>query len=351
MLLIGILLLPSGRADRTAQRLLIAATIALTVLPMMVSVVAPGPIVTTPDKPDGVVPWLVNPLGITGLGTVTDALQVTIAIAGLALTLAVFVYTAVRWRRSSGPARRMFAWATALQALGLPVAVLLGVAPAVAGPVAIAQTVALELLIGYAIVRWHAYDIELALRRPVLVAASLVAGLGTYALVVVAVSTLVGSDSNVPTTVGAAVAIFAFGPLSVWIRRSVNRLFYGRRDDPYSVVAELGRQTAAASDPDTALDAIVEALTTQLRLPYASISDTSGALLAERGEADEQGRLDVPLSHQGRAAGTLTVGLRRGSGVVAGPSSTCSTRSPSRSARLSPPMGSWTDFGRHENGW
>ncbi|MGE0880947.1 MAG: sensor histidine kinase [Acidimicrobiia bacterium] len=179
---------------------------------------------------------------------------------------------------------------------------------------AIVQTWVSQALIVVAILRWRAYEVEVVLRRSVLAVALLVAGLGSYAVVVIVVSISLGHTGVVPSAVGAAVAIFAFGPLSTMIRNGVNRLFYGRRDDPYLVVNELGRQLTRAADPAEGLDAVVTAITDQLRLPFAEVVDEDGMVLSRRNEADPyDDPLELPLRHQGADVGLLRVGHRRGS--------------------------------------
>lgn len=130
---------------------------------------------------------------------------------------------------------------------------------------------------------------------------------------------MVGTTGSSASVVGAAVAIVTFGPLSVVIRRSVNRLFYGRRDDPYLVVSETARRLAGASDPEAGIVAVVTALTEQLRIPYAAVQDQAENLLAASGRLEMTDKpLAVPVLHQGVTLGRLLVGHRRGAGTMSG---------------------------------
>lgn len=308
---IGIISLPTGRLITRAQRVLSWVVGIVAGLTVVYSAVRPGAIVTTPNKLDGTLPGVVNPTGVSVLG---HGLDVPILAIGFIAGVLPLVYTAVEWKRTRDGQRRTFRWLTIVQAAGLVVPVIVALSPAYLGPaVAIAQLIATQLLVAYAIVRWRAFDIEVAIRRPVLVAAMLTVGLGVYAMVVIIVAAVVGSDKALPSVVGAAVAMFTFGPLSVVVRSGINRMFYGRRDDPYAVIAELGRVSGAATDPDTAVDAIVEALTDELRLPFASVRNNAGAPLATSG-AVLPGDVaeDIDLVHQGERVGTLVVGHRRG---------------------------------------
>lgn len=315
---IGIISLPTGRLVTRAQRSLVRVVAAVAALTALYTACRPGPIVTTPDKADGALPGVLNPLGITGLGHGLDAVLLVLGIVAGLLPIA---YAAVKWRRTHDRSRTTFRWLTIVQGAGLVVPVVIMLAPSLLGPlVAIAQFFALQLLVAYAIVRWRAFEVEVAIRRSVIVTVMLALGLGVYALVVIVVAAVVGTGRALPSVLGAAAAMFAFGPLSVIVRGGINRLFYGRRDDPHEVIAELGRVTGAATDPEAALEAIVHALTEQLRLPSASVLDDAGVALASDGEPVPGDVAEaIPLVHQGERVGTLVVGHRWGDQAFAPP--------------------------------
>jgi signal transduction histidine kinase len=315
---IAVLAFPDGRFEGLWRRGLAWLVVAVLGLSMVWSVIAPGAIVTTPNKPDGALPGVVNPVGIDGLSSMADAISASLLGLGFLVGLSPLVVTAVGWRRSSGARRRQFRWVTLIQLAGLVTPAAVFALPGTVGPVvAVGSTLMMQVLFVVAILQWNAFEVDVVVRRSVLAASFLVVGLGSYALVASVVSTLVGVDGPIPSTLGAAVAIAVFGPASVWIQRSVNRLLYGRRDDPYRVVAELGRHLATAADPADGLRAIVAALTEQLRIPYAAITDASGAALASSGTPRTD---DVPhaveLVHHGQRVGVLSVGHRRGDGAL-----------------------------------
>ncbi len=315
---IAVLAFPDGRfADRWRRGLawLVTAVLGLS---MVWSAIAPGAIVTTPNKPDGALPGLMNPIGIDSLSVIAGAISASLLVLGFLVGLSPLVVTAVAWRRSIGLRRRQFRWVTLIQLAGLVTPVAVFALPGSVGPVvAVASTLMMQVLFVVAILQWRAFELDVVVRRSVLAASFLVVGLGSYALIVALLSTLVSSDGPIPSTVAAAVAIGIFGPASAWVQRAVNRWLYGRRDDPYLVVADLGRRLAAAADPADGLRAIVTALTVQLRIPYAVIDDAAGVTLVAGGTPQSD---DVPftveLVHQGRRVGVLSVGHRRGEGAL-----------------------------------
>jgi hypothetical protein len=96
----------------------------------------------------------------------------------------------------------------------------------------------------------------------------------------------------------------AFHPVRERVQRWVNRLMYGRRDEPYAVLTELGRRLEATLSPDSVLSTIAASVREALRVPYAAITlhGTGGDLPVSR----------VGDPWPGRAAGSAGVRLRAG---------------------------------------
>lgn len=314
LLNVAYLLFPDGVVRTRPQRWLLRATYVDLAVGMTLSAIRPGAVVTTPDKPDGAFADLLNPVGIRALAGFFDAADLPITLLRAVIGLSPVVWVLWQWRHSEGMRHRQFRWLGIVSLVSLVVPIAVIAAPQIIGPiVAIVQTLATQLLFVVAILQWRAYEVDVVVRRSVLAGALLAAGLTVYGAGVLVVSVLLGRTGPVASVAGAAVAILTFGPMSVGIRRGVNRLFYGRRDDPYLVVSETGRRLAGASDPRAGVAAVVTALTEQLRVPYAAVVGTDGEVLAESGDAGEVGeRARVPVVHQGAELGTLHVGHRRG---------------------------------------
>ena len=98
------------------------------------------------------------------------------------------------------------------------------------------------------------------------------------------------------------------------LQRSINRLLYGLRDEPYVVLAGLGQRLQATFAPDAVLSTIVETVKEALKLPYTAIEVKEGAafvLAASSGTALMKEVLRLPLMHQGEIVGTLLITPRR----------------------------------------
>jgi two-component system, NarL family, sensor kinase len=96
-------------------------------------------------------------------------------------------------------------------------------------------------------------------------------------------------------------------PLLPRLQRLVDGALYGDRGDPARVVSRLGEQLAT---PDAGLQGVVTTIRTALRLPYLAI-ERDGSILASDGEPSERVH-PWPLTHGGKSAGQLMVGLRAG---------------------------------------
>jgi signal transduction histidine kinase len=104
-----------------------------------------------------------------------------------------------------------------------------------------------------------------------------------------------------------------FEPLRERLQRAVNRLMYGERDDPATVLARLSQRIDSAIAPDSVLPTIVETLTQTLRLPYAAISlngkDGEPRVISSLGLPPYE-LIHLPLTFQTERVGELTLAPR-----------------------------------------
>src|SRR5215212_7591178 len=164
-----------------------------------------------------------------------------------------------------------------------------------------------------AIVRHHLYDIDVVINRTLVYGALTSCVVGIYALAVVALGALFQARGNLAVSLLATglVAVL-FQPLRSRLQRSVNRLMYGERDDPYAVVSRLGRRLEATLAPDRVLPTLVETIAQALKLPYVAILLKEGegfrsaaAYGSPRGEPET-----LPLVYQREEIGRLVLSPR-----------------------------------------
>jgi signal transduction histidine kinase len=179
---------------------------------------------------------------------------------------------AFRFRSSTGVARQQLKWilvAVALQAAlwaGSTAASAVTHLPPYQNPyfeiLIPAALLAMPLAIGVAILRHRLYDIDIVISRSLMYAGLAAFITLAYLLVVVGIGLAVGTGGrpSLPLTVLAlALIAMLIQPVRVRLQRIANRLVYGVPADPYEVLAQLSK-TAAAGDPDRALDQIAQAL-------------------------------------------------------------------------------------------
>jgi signal transduction histidine kinase len=126
-------------------------------------------------------------------------------------------------------------------------------------------------------------------------------------------SLLFQTSGNLPISlVATGLVAVLFQPLRERVQRGVNRLLYGARDEPYDVLANLGRRLENAHDPEAVLPTIAETVRDALKLPYAAIildQDGRAAFAAASGRPVAL-PLSLPLVYQGEALGQLILGPR-----------------------------------------
>ena len=250
------------------------------------------------------------------------ALLVVAAAAGLALllaTLGVLAALLVRWRRAAPLERGQLVCL-------LPAGLLLVVGLTLTAPTDleladawVPAVVALPLGLTFAVLRYQFADLDLYVHRGsvwVVLTALAVAG---YAVTVTVVSAaLVGSGSPWADTpwvslLGAGAVAALLQPAQRLAQRGVSRLLYGRRDEPYAVVTELGRHLGTVADPLAVLPRICATVVDGLRVPYAAIRLTAAD--GSTSTAAEQGRWRPPerfaLVAHGEPVGELLVAPRR----------------------------------------
>lgn len=247
-----------------------------------------------------------------------------LALACLALVTAAFLAAVVglflRLRRSSGIERLQLKWFVYAAALAIAVMLALFALQPYQDNDLLYQAgnmlyglafSAVPVAIGLAVLRYRLWDIDPLINRTLVYAGLSAAVIGLYGLIVGGLGALLRVEGSfVLSAAAAGIVAVLFEPLRTRLQRAVNRLMYGERDDPYTVLSRLGRRLESALAPEAVLPAIVEAVRDTLRLPYAAITlDQDGAvtMVAAAGTlaADP---LCLPLVYQGEAIGQLILG-------------------------------------------
>jgi signal transduction histidine kinase len=166
-----------------------------------------------------------------------------------------------------------------------------------------------------AILRYHLYDIDVVINRTLVYGALSACVVGIYVLAIVALGALFQARGSLAVALLAtALVAVLFQPLRSKLQRSVNRLMYGERDDPYAVISRLGKRLESALDPETVLPTIVGIVREALKLPYAAIAlphdGNDFEVVAASGEEPPADPLVLPLSYGGESVGELLLAPR-----------------------------------------
>lgn len=179
------------------------------------------------------------------------------------------------------------------------------------------------ICIAFSVFRYRLWDIDLILNRALVYGALTALVVFIYVLCVGVLGALLQSGSNLLVSIlSTGLIAVLVQPLRERLQRGVNRLMYGERDDPVTVLTRLGQRLEGTLAPDAILPSLVETVALALKLPYVAIEDlrlpeaANPTLQAEWQAPDlklaleRYGRVTFPLMYQGEAVGELIVAPR-----------------------------------------
>jgi len=182
-----------------------------------------------------------------------------------------------------------------------------------------------------AILRSRLWDIDVLINRTLVYGALTASVIGVYVLVVGYLGALFRTGGTLPISlVATGIVAVLFQRMREWLQRSINRLLYGERDEPYAVVARLGQRLEGTLAPDAVLPTLVETVAQALKLPYVAVLLAHGdefVTAAEypdqetRRQANEEKvdpavstssdlHVGLPLTYQGETVGKLLLAPR-----------------------------------------
>ncbi|HTG46362.1 MAG TPA: histidine kinase [Actinomycetota bacterium] len=293
---------------------------------MLVVLVEPGPFETMPSY--------TNPLGISWI----EPFQLLILLIPLSIVGAA-ISMIQRYRRSTGVERLQLKWlAAAVSVVAItylivePVSALVGFEkqPAWLGALqafALFTFGLIPVAIGFAILRYRLYEIDVVINRAVLFGAMAVFITAVYVGIVVGVGALVGSrGSPLLSAVAAAIVAIAFQPARRWAQRLADRLVYGKRATPYEILSAFSERLAGAYGDEDLLPRMARILGEGTAADRADVwlkeADrfrpvagwpTDAPALPAVAVGDAPGL--VPVRHQGEVLGALSITKRSGEQV------------------------------------
>jgi signal transduction histidine kinase len=278
-----------------------------------------------------------NPLGLQVLGRPAGPVGWLVPLIVFMSAIFGVVSLFLRWRRATGVERQQIRW---LAYAGTSAVVLLPLLPLSAGlhnnvigglfwyGLIGVLTLGIPIASGVAILRYRLYDLDVIVKKTVVVGALVAFATAVYLAVVVGVGAAIGNRSNPALTlVASAIVAMAFQPLRTRARRVADRLVYGERATPYEVLSEFSDRLSANYSTDDVLPRMAELLAKGTGATRAGVwlrvrSEARLTASWPRGDAEEDRRTTMPLEelerlpggersfavrHLGKVLGALTV--------------------------------------------
>ncbi len=297
-------LFPEGRLAARGWRLVFIPGLAVTLALTVAVATFPGPMLESGSP--------LNPLGWPWLGRLLERLGDWPVYVLVGLSLLGILSMLVKAAAVVGPARRgivLVAIAAAVMTIEVGHEDLW---PSFNGEeyVGAAVIMLVALAMTLAILRYGLYEIDIVVRRTV-VYGGLTLVLGAAYVGAVAAASALGGSRTLGAVPAAVVVALLFAPVRDRVQRTSDRLLFGDRDDPYSVISNLGERLDA-SDPASVLPTLADTVAQTLRLSYVAIElarHEGLEVVAQRGELRGE-PLILPLTYGGEEIGRLSLGPR-----------------------------------------
>jgi two-component system NarL family sensor kinase len=244
----------------------------------------------------------VNPTVVEPLGEVLTAIGWTLVAA---FGLVSVISLVLRFRHASGTERDQLTWVALGGSLTVLILAVAGFSGSYGDVVSMVAVIPLPASIAIAVLRHQLFAVDLVINRSLVYVTLTLAVIALYVAVVALIGDAV--DDTVAGIVAVAVVAVALQPLHARLRRAVNELVYGDRDDPAAALERLGDRLVAAGEPDEVLPAVGETVARALRLPAVEV--TTG----DEGEYPAHERADMlrlDLVYAGRKVGELAAAPR-----------------------------------------
>jgi signal transduction histidine kinase len=351
LFLVMLLVFPNGQLLSPKLRWLLYAVVGFGLSGLVLGVINPTPGALTAVATSQLgVASSVSVLAIPGSAPVVNALSTLWNLISNALTAAVIVAVFLRLRGADSDTRHQIKWvasaalfltATILVLNFLPGTVFSDPGPLLGAAVALlVSTAALSVpvAIGVAVLKYRLYDIDIIISRTLVYGVLAAFITAVYIGIAVGIGTLVGSGGqpNLWLSIVATIIVaVGFQPVRERVQKIANRLVYGNRATPYEVLTAFSGQVAEAYAADEVLPRMARVLqeatgaqsaTVWLKgpatlRPAATHPDAEafspGPLPASYGSLPEipDATTSVPVEHQGRLLGALSIVKRKGDPV------------------------------------
>jgi signal transduction histidine kinase len=163
------------------------------------------------------------------------------------------------------------------------------------------------------ILQYRLWDIDIFIKRTLVYGFLTAFVVGAYALLVGGLGAIFHtSDQFLFSIIATAVIAILFQPLRERWQRVVDRMLFGDRNNPYTVISRLSEQMGMDDVSGTLLPGIAEMVAQALKLPYVAIAlkhDDHFKIETVFGQPADRGRVEsLPLTYRQEVVGQMTVG-------------------------------------------
>ncbi len=266
-----------------------------------------------------------NPFGLSNLPAWWySVFSSTSSLGVLFLSLAGITSMILRLKRSAGDERQQMKWLAYFLATAVVVQLLVFELPGAFFYPQLFKTIWYELIIlvvflgfpliiGLAIFKYRLYAIDLIINRTLVYGGLTLVVVSIYVFTVGLLSLLFHTSGSLAISLLATGLIaVAFHPVRERLQGGVNRLMFGQRDDPYSVLSHLSQQLQATAVPGDTLTSIVETIAGTLKLPYVAIELVEQeSRIGQAAVGEPVGEpVELPLRYHKETVGRLLVSPR-----------------------------------------
>lgn len=164
-----------------------------------------------------------------------------------------------------------------------------------------------------AVTRYHLWELNNFISQILVWSLMTTIVIAIFILIVGVAGNIINSPSN-PVLSAAATALVAviFQPVRYRVQTFINRFLFGLRDDPMTVISQIGEHNQSGNAPDHLMSEIVATIAHLLKLPYVNVELMDGDIPHSAAVYGHEVKDTVlfPLIYQNKAVGSLIVGTR-----------------------------------------
>lgn len=164
--------------------------------------------------------------------------------------------------------------------------------------------------LGFALLKNRLWGVPPIVRRSAVYAALLLILFGVYMVTVWYLGLVFQSRSGFHALIATGLVAILFSPLKDYVEKLINRLIYGKRENPVSFLIGLGDRLKEPYSPEQVLGTVVATVKDMLQLPHASITILVNGREQEAamaGSSREPRAIRFPLVMGGELLGSLYV--------------------------------------------